>query len=82
LGVTVAPYHPTDVEWMVIQFRRYQESRGYLLILLCLVLASASLRRNLPRSSRVLSALDRRSDENTSFKCALVDRLWCSLRPQ
>ena len=56
-GVTATPYHPTDVEWMVIQARRYQESRESLLILLCLVLASASRRRNLPTSSRVLSAL-------------------------
>ena len=26
-GVTVTPYHPTDVEWMVIQARRYERKR-------------------------------------------------------
>jgi DNA-binding NtrC family response regulator len=26
-GVTAAPYHPTDVEWMVIQARRYERKR-------------------------------------------------------
>lgn len=27
-GVTATPYHPTDVEWMVIQARRYQRKRS------------------------------------------------------
>jgi len=26
-GVTATPYHPTDVEWMVIQARRYERKR-------------------------------------------------------
>jgi DNA-binding NtrC family response regulator len=26
-GVTTTPYHPTDVEWMVIQARRYERKR-------------------------------------------------------
>jgi DNA-binding NtrC family response regulator len=28
LGVTATPYHPTDVEWMVIQARRYERKRS------------------------------------------------------
>ncbi len=27
-GVTTTPYHPTDVEWMVIQARRYERKRN------------------------------------------------------
>jgi len=26
-GVTATPYHPTDIEWMVIQARRYERKR-------------------------------------------------------
>ena len=27
-GVTTTPYHPTDIEWMVIQARRYDRKRN------------------------------------------------------